>query len=58
MSTASCRTPRDDDSNTLRTTASSSGAACSRIGVIAKGSHHASAPLANRGVLRSLNDSS
>jgi hypothetical protein len=26
--------------------------------VIAKGSHHASAPLANRGVLRSLNDSS
>ena len=38
--------------------ASSSGAACSRIGVITRGSHPDSAPLASTAVSRSLNDSS
>jgi hypothetical protein len=40
------------------TRVSSSGATLSRTGVIVKGSRLALAPLANTGVLRSLNDSS
>ncbi len=39
------------------TRASSSGVACSRIGVTAVGSNPASAPLVSTGVSRSLNDS-